>query len=68
MITRRAIGQAFARGIAYPDQIITAIRSGKQIRVGKQHVKFISKDGIICVAFTTRDQIVVLTVERGNPL
>jgi len=68
-VTTHAIKRARERKIAYPDQVYGVLLSGKVIRFGKNHLRFIrrTKQGsIICVGEDLGHCIIIKTVERGN--
>ncbi len=65
-VTQHAIKQAFARGIAYPEQITNTVRTGRMFRFGKNYARFVSRDGVTCIGEITTTSIVIITVERGN--
>ncbi|MBI4149511.1 hypothetical protein HY491_03615 [Candidatus Woesearchaeota archaeon] len=68
-ITTHAVKRAREREIAYPDHVLTVLKTGKVERFGKQGIKFISKskkNAIICVGEDIGHAIIIKTIERGN--
>ena len=65
-ITRHALLQAQERNIGDADHIEDLIRTARVVRFGKNHAKFISHNGVTCIAEITTTDIIVITVERGN--
>ncbi|HLD04184.1 MAG TPA: hypothetical protein VJG90_00540 [Candidatus Nanoarchaeia archaeon] len=64
-----AILRAIQRQIAFPQQVLWVIETGRVVRFGKHGIKFIkrsSKGDIVCVGEELGDRIIIKTVERGN--
>jgi hypothetical protein len=61
-ISRHAFIQASRRGIT-PDLIEKTILTGKQIRFGKNYIKFVGKS-VICVGEIKGMKIKILTIVR----
>jgi len=68
-ISVHAVKRAREREIAYSDQVLDVLRTGKVKRFGKTGIKWIkkSKNGsIICVGEDLKHAIIIKTIERGN--
>jgi len=69
LIKTHAIKRARERGVAFPDQVYSVLKTGKVKRFGKHGIKFISKSrkgSVICVVEDLGQIIIIKTVERGN--
>ncbi|MBI3051305.1 DUF4258 domain-containing protein [Candidatus Woesearchaeota archaeon] len=69
LITVHAVKRAREREIAYPDQVLDVLRTGKVTRFGKNGLKFVKKGkhgSIICLGEDLGHAIVIKTVERGE--
>ena len=67
LITKHAVVQAYARDIAFPDQIYGTILTGKAERFGKKYVRVTKKTKnktIICIGEDVGEYIILKTVTR----
>ena len=68
-IKTHAVIRARERNIAFPDQVYTAINTGKVQRFGKNGIKFVKRTktgSIICLGEDLGQVIIIKTIERGN--
>ncbi len=66
-IKRHVFIRAVQRGI-HPDMIESTIKGGKQIKFGKNRIKFVKKFSrlsVICVDEIIGNTIRIVTIERG---
>ncbi|MBN1502294.1 hypothetical protein JW930_02015 [Candidatus Woesearchaeota archaeon] len=69
VIKVHAVKRARERDIAFPDQVYSAIQTGKVVRFGKNMIKFVKrskKGSIVCIGEDLGHSIIIKTIERGN--
>ncbi len=69
LISVHAVKRAREREIAYPDQVYSALKTGKACRFGKNMIRITKrtkKGAIICVGEDLGEFIIIKTIERGN--
>ena len=69
IIKHHAIRRAKERNIVFPEQVYSALRTGKVQRFAKNGIKFVkktNKDSIICLGEETDNIIIIKTIMRGN--
>lgn len=70
IISVHAVKKARERDVAFPNQVHSALKTGKMQKFGKHGIKFVSKSkaggSIVCVGEDLGQTIIIKTIERGN--